>query len=284
MVGYVVGCILTSALLLVWLRLWRLPVFSLVTANYFVAVSAALLWRPLVWEALAQLSLIGWLHLVALGVLFIAVFFLTGQAAQQMGVGLAGMLSKLSLVLPIGYSVLFKGEAFSILQAVGVGLALGAIVLVHLPYLAGGGMARLWQAMRLGLLLWAGNGVIDITFKSGQTYWTKIPSENIPPLIMGVAGALGLLIHGIRGAWHALIEARLWLGALILGLTNVASVIFYVKGLQVVPGVVFFLMLNLGIVLLSGFFGVVLFRERLTWAVVGGYLLGLLAIGLMGLS
>ncbi len=282
--GYVVGCIVTSALLLVWLRLWRLPVFSLVTANYLVAVAAALLLRPLAKEPLERLPLVGWLHLVGLGVLFITVFFLTGRVAREMGVGIAGMLSKLSLVLPIAYSVLFLGEPFSFRQGVGVGLALGAIILVHVPYLQRGGLLRLWQAMRLGLLLWVGNGVIDIAFKSGQVYWTEIPAENIPPLIMGTAGLLGLVIHGLQGEWRSLISVRLWIGALVLGLTNIASVIFYVMGLQTLPGVIFFLILNLGIVMLSGFLGVLLFRERLTWAVASGYLLGLLAIGLISWS
>ncbi len=278
---YVLGCILTSTFLLVWLRVLRLPIFPLVTANYFVAVLAALLYRPLSWQGLKQTPVAGWFVLVALGVLFVSVFSLTGRVSREIGVGLAGMLSKLSLVIPIGFSVFFLGESVTARQVTGLMLTLLAIFLVHGPYFQEGGLRRLWQAMRWGLLLWFGNGIIDTLFKASQPYWRSLPDENIPPLIMSVAGIMGVILQAVKRQLLQLAKLSLWAGALALGLTNTASIIFYVKGLRALPAAPFFLSLNLGIVLLSGLLGVALFRERFSWMVGLGYLVGLGAIGLL---
>lgn len=279
--AYVIGCILTSTLLLVWLRVFRLPVFSLVTANYFIAVLAALMYRPLSWKGLVETPLTGWVGLVTLGILFVLVFSLTGRVSREVGVGLAGMLSKLSLVIPIGFSVIILEEPVTGRQVIGLILALSAIFLVHGPYLQEGGLQKLWRALRWGLLLWMGNGVIDTLFKAFQPQWHSLPDENIPPIIMSVAGLTGLIIHAAQRQFLHLIRGPLWGGALVLGLTNIASVIFYVKGLRSMPAVPFFLSLNLGIVLLSGILGVIFFRERFSWMVGLGYAAGLGAIALL---
>jgi len=279
--AYVVGCVLTSTLLLVWLRLLRLPVFPLVTANYFVAVLAALIYKPLAWEALLQTPPVGLAGLVVLGVLFVSVFSLTGRVSREIGVGLAGMLSKLSLVIPIAFAVVILREPISARQEVGLFLALAAILLVHGPYLQEGGIRKLWQALRWGLLLWLGNGIIDTLFKALQPTWQSLPDENIPPLIMGIAGLVGLALHVSQKQLHHLRRPALWVGATLLGLTNIASVVFYVKGLRSLPAVPFFLSLNLGIVLLAGVIGVVFFRERFSWLVGLGYAAGVGAIVLL---
>ena len=279
--AYVVGCVFTSTLLLVWLRLLRLPVFPLVTANYFVAVLAALIYKPLSWEALLQTPPAGLAGLVVLGVLFVSVFSLTGRVSREIGVGLAGMLSKLSLVIPITFAVAILREPISARQEVGLFLALAAILLVHGPYLQEGGIRKLWQALRWGLLLWLGNGIIDTLFKALQPTWQSLPDENIPPLIMGIAGLVGLALHVSQKQLHHLRRPALWAGATLLGLTNIASVVFYVKGLRSLPAVPFFLSLNLGIVLLAGVIGVVFFRERFSWLVGLGYAAGVGAIVLL---
>jgi len=279
--AYVIGCVLTSTLLLVWLRVLRMPVFPLVTANYFVAVSSALVYRPLSWEGVAKTPFMGWVALGILGILFVLVFSLTGRVSREIGVGLAGMLSKLSLVIPIGFTIAFLREPVNNRQIIGLILALLAIFLVHGPYLKEGGLRKLWQAMRWGLLLWLGNGLIDTLFKAFQPQWQALPDENIPPLIMGVAGITGLIILITQGQLFHFTRGGLWAGALGLGLINIASVIFYVKGLRAMPAVPFFLSLNLGIVLLSAILGVVLFRERFSWMVGLGYAAGVGAIGLL---
>lgn len=283
-VAYVIGSVLTNVLLLLWFRLLRVPIFSLVTLNYFVCVAVAASLSPPTLAPLLAVPLWGKLILLALGGLFIGVFALTGVATQQVGVGLTGMLAKLSVIFPVGFAAAFLGEAVSGPQLIGIAFGVGAIVVVHVPYLRGGGWRRLLQAARVGLLLWLGNGVIDILFKVAQPAWQNLPTLQVPLIIMSIAGLIGLAQHFVRSLAMHLRLGRVWIAALLLGLTNIASVFFYLEALKALPAVQFFLWNNLGIVLLSGLAGVVFFRERLSWEVGLGYVLGGAAIWLVGLA
>ncbi|MCX7605822.1 MAG: DMT family transporter [Bacteroidia bacterium] len=278
---FVAGSILTNVLLLVWLRLFRVPVFPLITLNYWVCVGWVTLLEPPNWEQVASIS--GWAigAFFLLGGLFISVFALTGAATREIGIGLVGMLAKLSVVFPVAFSAFFMKEPLSFFQQLGVLIGLGAIVAVHYPYLRGGGWRALFRAGRIGILLWIGNGIIDILFKAFQPHWVSLSPLQIPLFIMSVAGALGVFFHLGRGKGSLLLHRSTLGTAVILGTTNLLSIYCYLKGLQSFPAVQFFLWNNLGIVLLSGIVGVLFFRERFSWEMGVGYGMGLLSIFLV---
>lgn len=278
---FVVGCVLTNVLLLLWLRLLRAPVFSLVTLNYFVCVVLAALMAPPQLQQIKALSGIGWSVLFLLGILFISVFALTGKAAREVGIGLSGMLAKLSVILPVTFAGVILKEPFSTRQQIGVLAGIGAIVAIHAPYLKGGGWRTLLKAAQTGLLLWLGNGVIDILFKAAQPQWRSLSTLQIPLIIMSIAGILGVSVHFYRGQGRELFRLSTWKAALLLGTTNLLSIFFYLKGLEALPAIQFFLWNNLGIVLLSGLTGILFFRERFSWEIGIGYGLGAGAIVLV---
>ncbi|MEN2992321.1 MAG: EamA family transporter [Bacteroidia bacterium] len=278
---YVAGSVLTNVLLLLWLRLLRLPLLSLITLNYVVCVGLAIVLAPPTSSQLATFPPEGWLVVGILGLLFISVFLLTGQATQRLGVGLTGMLAKLSVVIPIGLTALVLGERLTTPQKVGLLLGLGAIIALHAPYLQDGRWRALLGALPIGLLVWLGNGIIDTLFKLSQPYWQRLSTLHVPLLIMIVAGVVGLLIHFLQKRLAFLLQPRLWAGALLLGGTNLLSIVFYLQGLKALPAAQFFLWNNLGIVLLSGLVGLLAFRERFTPAVGLGYVLGAAALVLV---
>ncbi|MCS7162902.1 MAG: hypothetical protein NZ958_06240 [Bacteroidia bacterium] len=278
---YVAGSVLTNVLLLLWLRLLRLPLLSLITLNYVVCVGLATVLAPPTSTQLAVFPPKGWLLVGILGLLFISVFLFTGQATQRLGVGLTGMLAKLSVVIPIGFTAMVVGERLTAPQKVGLLLGVGAILALHAPYLQGGRWRALLEALPIGFLVWLGNGVIDSLFKLSQPYWQGLSTLHVPLLIMVVAGVVGLLIHSFQKRLGLLFQPRLWAGALLLGGTNLLSIVFYLQGLKALPAATFFLWNNLGIVLLSGLVGILAFRERLTPAVGLGYALGVAALVLV---
>lgn len=275
---FVLGSVLTNVLLLLWLRLLRVPVPALVTLNYFVCVALAALIAPPSYAQIQAITPTAFVILGVLGVLFVSVFILTGIGTREMGIGLTGMLTKLSVILPIGFAALFLGEKLTPLQAYGLLAGIGAIVVIHVPYLQKGGLRKLWQAARLGLLLWLGNGVIDILFKAFQPCWSSLSPLQIPLFIMSVAGLLGVGYHIIQRQAQHLLRLKVVFSALLLGSTNLLSIYFYLQGLARLPAVQFFLWNNLGIVLLSGLLGVAFFQEKMSWAVGIGYGLGITAI------
>ncbi|MCS7296607.1 MAG: DMT family transporter [Bacteroidia bacterium] len=275
---FVAGCILTNVLLLIWLRFWQAPLLTLITLNYFVCVGLAEFIEPLSLSSLQKLSPLSLLVLGIQGILFISVFLLTGKAVRNIGVGLTGMLTKLSVILPIGFAALFLKERLTERQVAGLLIGVAAIILVHAPYLRAGGLPHLLRFARVGFILWIGNGVIDILFKAFYPTWHPLSPLQIPLCIMSVAGLLGILLHTVRNQFPSLFQTKVWLGALILGAINLLSIFFYLKALNTLPAVQFFLWNNLGIILLSGIVGIAFFKEKLSWEVGIGYALGVGAI------
>jgi len=278
---YLVLSILTNVLLLVWLRSLQVPVFSLVTLNYWVCVGVALALDTPQPDLLASLPLVTWALIAVLGGLFIGVFALTGQASREIGVGLTGMLAKLSMILPVAFVSLFLGESLNLKQVLGILAGLAAIVLVHRPYLQKGAWQTLLRHGRTGLLLWLGNGVIDILFKAGQPLLHPLSPLQVPLFIMSVAGSIGLGAHLRNNRLSLLRQGSIWRGALLLGLTNLLSIYAYLQALNALPAAQFFLWNNLGIVLLAGLVGIAFYKERLSWEVGLGYALGGLGLVLM---
>ncbi|MDW8236222.1 MAG: EamA family transporter [Bacteroidia bacterium] len=281
---YVIGCIATNVLLLIWLRILRMPLLTLITLNYLVCVGWVFVLEPPSWGAVIDMSGLGLVALGVLGVLFISVFGLTGYVSRSLGVGLAGMLAKLSLVLPIGFAAMFLDEPLSLFQQAALLTGTGAIVVVHFPYLRAGRWRPLLQGISPGFLLWLSNGVIDILFKAALPLWKTLSPLHIPFWIMGLAGIIGLLTHFFQRRAPLLLQPRLWLGALLLGTTNLLSLYFYLKGLETLPAAQFFLWNNIGVILVAGVVGTLLFQEPLTWAGIIGYGLGVVSILLSSLK
>lgn len=275
---YLIGSILTNVLLLVWLRLLRVPVPALITLNYFVCVAIAILIAPPHPHQLSELPPLAWGILGLLGILFITVFVLTGIATQRIGIGLTGMLAKLSVVIPVGISAIWLKEPITKWQLIGLILGIVAIIWLHAPYLRSGSWKALVGAFQLGLLLWLGNGVIDSLFKAFQPQWQILSPIQVPIFIMSVAGILGVFFHIWQGKAGLLLRWKVWSAALLLGNTNLLSIFFYLNALAALPAVQFFLWNNLGIILLSGGMGILFFREKISWEVGLGYGLGAVAI------
>ncbi|MCS7188284.1 MAG: hypothetical protein RMJ66_01250 [Bacteroidia bacterium] len=278
---YVLGCIVTNVLLLLWLRVLRLPLISLITLNYFVCVGMISYIDAPSLYAFQRLPAGGKILLLTLGILFITVFALTGRATKEIGVGLSGMLAKLSLILPISYAALILGEPISHTQGIGILLGLFSIVIVHLPYLQEG--RKSLKNFQIGIWLWLGNGIIDILFKEGARTWQGLSTLHIPFFIMLVAGVIGIIFHIVKDKLRDFFSLRAAAGAFLLGSTNLLSIFFYLKGLNILPAAQFFMWNNLGIVLISGVVGIAFFRERFRWEVGLGYGIGGLSLLLLSL-
>ncbi|MGQ9863491.1 MAG: EamA family transporter [Bacteroidia bacterium] len=258
---FVLGCILTSGSLVIIFRVLRLPVLPLITVNYWVCVAIGWLLEPMpahIWNHISPANLA---YLITLGALFIAVFSLTGKSAQNVGVGITGMVGKLSLVLPIAFAWIFLREPYQLTQVLGLGLGIAALFLLHQPYLRGFSLP-LKEVLRYSVPLWVGNGVIDILFKSWQSqYGYLFPPLQVPATIMTIAGTLGIVLLAKRKEMHFFLQPRLWAGGVLLGSVNLASVYFYLKGLETLPAATFFLWNNLGIVLFLSTVGFLYYRE-----------------------
>lgn len=219
----------------------------------------------------------GWQHVQpsllvfagVIGTLFITMFNIMGLTTQKMGVTIASVVSRVSLVIPFLYFLLVEGGSISLGSAIGVGLAVIAIVLV-----VGKGTktAKTRKSAWLPITVFIGYGVIDVLLKYANETGRLIGGKHLLTwATFSVAGILGIAVWIIRK--DPLERGHLFWGV-VLGLVNYAAIFCFFQGLSFsgLASTVLFPLNSVLIMLLSTLGAVGLLKERLTarkwWGVI----------------
>lgn len=166
---------------------------------------------------------------VALGVLFISIFFLIGRSVSANGVGSTTAAGKMSLILPVAFGALFLNQTLNSWHWVAFGLAIAGVFLMRPeeqksenhsnPFFLAG--------------VFFGSGAIDTLFSvvKSQGMPNSI-SELFNTLLFGMAGVIGLFyILATRPKGDKSLKEVVALG-LFLGSINYFSIHFLVKSLD----------------------------------------------------
>jgi drug/metabolite transporter (DMT)-like permease len=254
---------------------FRVHTFTAIVYNYIVA--CLLGWLLLIDPPrIAHIFQSQWLPLaLIIGILFILMFFVIAITTQRVGITPTAISGRLSVVLPILFSIIYFNETLNVLKVTGLVLAIPALALsifkkrknrVHLHP----------QFLYLPLLLFLGTGIIDSLVKLSQEVY--IPDDEIllfSTVLFGVSALSGLLFKAIfRTDLDRFLLRRNIVWGFILGIVNLGSLYFLIMALNLAPfdSSVIFGMNNMGIVLLSVFAGVLFFREKLSiinWIGIG---------------
>jgi len=246
--------------------------FSAIIINYITACSAGFFLshsNPFS----DQVFYSSWIFLsLILGVIFIAMFRLIGLSVQKAGVTSTTIASKMSVIIPILFSILIEtNDKLTLFKSVGIILALIAVLLTSYrkerreieP-----------SVILLPILIFIGVGVLDSLIKYAQF---KYVSENVNLLFCGttfmVAGLVGFLsLPFNRQAAKNLLKVKSWIFGILLGLVNFGATIFIISALNSVSSItgkqiessVLFGINNIGIVTLGVLIGFIFFKERPT--------------------
>jgi drug/metabolite transporter (DMT)-like permease len=190
----------------------------------------------------------------------------------------------MSVVIPIIFGIYAYGESTGIQKLMGIILALIAVVLVSVKP---NGQMRIKNRFLLPLLVFFGSGIIDTSVKYLET--TYVAENGIPifsATIFGCAGILGLLLLVIE-TWKGQVKLNKLslLGGFLLGISNYASIYYLLKALdfESLESSTIFTVNNVAIVMLSGLFGFILFKEKLStknWFGIGVAILSILLVTL----
>ena len=251
---------------------------TLITYNYLAAtLLGLLLFKPL--EAVSLNTVPGWWSYgIALGVLFILMFFLIGRSAQKAGITVTTLANKLSLVFPVLFSLLYYHESVSTIKYIGLGTATLAVLLAvykkdlrrtNLPYIV------------LPLLIFFGSGVVDSLVKFVQA--EKITSAETSAyttfvfLVALISGTFLLLFN--RPVKWKIHPPTLLLGTL-LGIVNFGSLFFIIKALNHtgLKSALVFALNNMSVVALSALLGALLFNEKLNKINFAGIVLAIISL------
>ncbi len=265
---YLLCSILSSTFIFVAFKLfgkYHVNVLHAIVVNYIVACICGLIAfdGSVSISALPQFS---WFYYtLGLGALFIIVFNLMALTTQRSGLAVVSVATKMSLIIPIVFGLLYYKESLGALKFIGIVMALVAVYLVSVKGVHQVVIKK--NAFMLPLLVFLGSGIVDTSIKFLEDAF--VAKNDVPifsATIFGSAAALGLLViisHWLQGKFK--FRFKNVLGGIALGIPNYFSVFFLVKALRsgILESSGIFTVNNVSIVLLSTLVGVILFKERL---------------------
>lgn len=260
--------VLFSSLIFVIFKLfavYQIHTVNAIIVNYVIACLVGLiLYQGNV--SIADLPERSWfLGTLGLGVLFIVVFNLMARTSQQLGVSVASVATKMSLVIPVIMGVWIYNESLGVIKITGIVLALAAV------YFASIKQNRIefsYKYLLLPILVFLGSGIIDSSIKFLEEFYVQ--AEEFPifsAAIFGAAALTGFLFLAINSkkknvSWNL----KDILGGIMLGVPNFFSIYFLLKALQnqFLNSASIFTINNVAIVMFSTLLGIVLFREHVS--------------------
>jgi drug/metabolite transporter (DMT)-like permease len=288
---YLLGSILLSSYLTLSFKVlerFRISNFQAIVFNYLACVLTGSVvngYFPIRPDILDE----NWLPWAGLmGFSFIFLFNIIAFTAQKLSVAIASVANKLSLVIPVLFSVYLYGEKLGWMQVLGILAALVAVVLTSWP--AESKRQRTiahksnWLFL-VPLVLFVGSGLLDTMIKYVEQGFLDENNKNDYLITaFGVAAVIGLMLlvlQLITGKER--FDLRSMLAGLLIGIPNYFSIWCLVRVLKdygtrsasIIP------INNMGIVLFSALMAWLLFREHLTQGNIAGVVLALLAIALI---
>ncbi len=289
---FLVALALSASLFLIFrsFQKFRIHTFQAIVFNYWTCVITAFVYlgnfsalQHIAWENL-------WVKVpLGLGLLFISTFYLMGYVAQNISVAASSVASKISLIIPVIVNLFFfkHEQTFDWLNYVGLVLVFLAIFLTSYRSKSvqnNGRNTNFLKSFMLIVAIFLMSGAIDtsINWISSISATDKTSQALFSMLIFAVAGVVGILIL-VRQvlAKQTKITLPNILAGVILGVVNYFSVIFMMISLQkefAGNGAFFFPLFNIGIIVLSTFLAILLFKEKLNTANRLGILVAVLAI------
>ena len=271
-----------------YLEKFSFHLLPVVAVNYVVCVICGSIDSPHFWTHLCESPKNVFPFGIGLGFLFISIFFLIGSLTQKAGAGFVAILSKMCVVIPVLFSVLYLHEKINFWNISGIFLALVALVLVQIRKKEVGEtttMSLSLATMLPAALVFFGSGAIDTSLKIFNVYYSDaVPESDFSILIFGTAGIVGTVILTYMYAskripfdYHALIAG------IGLGIPNYFSIVFLLKALAYIQGSLFFPLNNIGVVLVVCVLGIVVYREIYTRLNYVGVFLAIAAILLLAI-
>lgn len=231
-----------------------------------------------------------WIKLsVPLGALFILVFYLISLTTQRINVATASVANKMSVAMPVLFSVFFLNQELSVYKVIGIILAL---IAVYLSSKSSDHNSNIKKLIWLPILVFIGSGLIDIAINAANAFYIKTNNDSalFSISIFSSAFIIGLIafaysVFAKKPLAKELFKGKNILAGIVLGVPNYFSIYFTFKSLEseVLNSARLFPVLNLSNVVLSAILGWLLFKEKLSVINVIGITIAAISIILIAL-
>ena len=266
--AFLILSILASTLILITFRYFekfKVDNFNAIIINYFTAsVLGFLLADKEAGLSLAESD--SWFHMaVIIGVIFVAMFYLIALTTQKTGLTITSISSRMSVIIPMIFSIVFYHEALPVLKAIGILLAPIAVVLTIMRKDISLKDKRFFI---LPVIMFLGVGLTDSLVKYTQQEF--LSGENVlmfSAYLFVIAFSTSILSKLLFQSNKGFdLNGKDLIGGIFLGLFNFGSLYFFIQALQFsgMDSSLVFGINSIGIVLLSVFAGVLFFKEKLS--------------------
>ena len=280
--------ILSSTMIFMAFKLFskfKINTMQAIAVNYITACLLGILFQENAVN-ISEITQFAWFPFaLGLGALFIIVFNLMAITTQRSGLSVVSVATKMSVVIPILFGLLYYKESLGLFKITGIILALAAVYLASIK--KQDGLKIKPSNIIFPVLVFLGSGIIDTTIKFLEGEYI---AENDTPIfsatIFAMAATLGILILGVWAIQGKLkLQPKNILGGLALGIPNYFSIYFLVQALRsdILESSGIFTVNNVAIVMMSTLVGIILFKEKLlpkNWIGIILAILGILFIAL----
>ncbi len=263
---------------------YKVETLLAIIINYMMACSVGMLFFD-TGSTLTDIPQKPWFSsTLALGFLFVVVFNLIAATVQKAGVSVTSVATKMSLVIPVLFGVVWYEEVLGPLKILGVLLALAAVYFASAKEKQ---ISRKNSLLLLPIMVFTGSGIIDVSLKFIQdTHINDNEASLFSATLFGFAAVVGIAYYILKSIKKPKkITLITILGGIVLGVPNYFSIHFLLRALESdsLNSASVFTINNVAIVLFSTLLGIVLFKEKLSLKNWGGVALAVLSIVLVAL-
>ena len=136
---------------------------------------------------------------LVMGVMFISIFNVIGFTTQKLGVAVASVANKLSMVIPFLFSIYLYNETATALKIAGIVIALAAVILTCYPAKKDEGEHKKINelVLILPLVLFISSGLLDTLIVYVKNNFFINPTDNFNNFLItafSVAGGIGTIV------------------------------------------------------------------------------------------
>lgn len=251
----------------------------LLAGNYLVASLVALTLLILNDEKIFSIQTL--LFGAGLGLLFVLSFFVYAKAISFAGTGLATTSSRLSVIIPILFSIIIFNELPNELHLLGFLFTVITFIFFYFSVKENSANSDGVVKYLLLFLVLIGIGINDFAIKVFKG-WKPEQEEPFFVFFIFSSAFVYTLIHIITK--KVKIKKKTAILGMFLGIPNVFSTIFLLAALSLLPAILVYPFVNVGIILLTTVLAFLIWKEKLNrWGVLA-LASGLLAILFLSLG
>jgi len=221
---------------------------------------------------------------IVLGILFIIMFYIIGLSTNLAGISITSLSTKMSVVFPILFSIVYYKESINAYKISGMILAVSAIILASIK----GENAHLKTGkLHYPLLLFIGMGIVDSLVKFNQEEYLKnagiVESSTVCFAAAFIVGAVFYFLKSRTNSFK--ISLKTILIGIALGITNFGSLYFLIAALnsKFAESSIIFALNNTIVIAFTILVGKFIFKEKLiliNWIGIGISIIAIVSLSI----